>query len=299
MKKKLIFLLGVIILLSGCTGDQETETEQVNPTGIINFAYNIEPSSIRQGDSAVITMSLSNFYEKPLENVEVRFEPTFSGINFRIDGPSRIEPSSTGTWIVDIQSTSGVVAKNYIFRPIICFDYSQTKRGYFRVAPETPSDSSVDYSTSEVGPLIININNLRGINAKQDFNSLDITINYAYANTFQGLTNNTSVDKQVLTYGIFEIDSKDLFLRALQGSTRIKNTTIGLDNYCTHVTSGRNFCTFPATGTTVYANSQFGFRINVSNTLESELATYFLNTINYTICLKPTYDFSLTVVKSQ
>jgi hypothetical protein len=200
---------------------------------------------------------------------------------------------------VDIQSVAGVVAKDYIFRPIICFDYSQDKRGYFRVAPQAPSTSEVDYSTSDVGPLVISFSNLRGINAQNDLNSLDITINYAYASNFQGLTNNTSADNQVIKYGLFEIDSQNLRLRALQGSTRIKNSTIGLDSYCRQLSSGKSSCQFPATNTNVYANSQFGFRINVSSTLESELETYFLNTVNYTICLKPISDFSLTVVKAQ
>lgn len=298
MKNKIILLMGIIILLSGCTGEETTD-EPVTPTGVINYAYNLNPSTIRQGDASVLTMSISNYYEKPLENLEVRFEPTFSGIDFRIDGPTTIVPTGTGTWIVDIQSSSGIVAKNYIFRPVICFDYSQDKRGYFRVAPEAPSTSEVDYSTSDVGPLIITISNLRGINAKQDFNSLDITIKYSYANTFQGLTNNTSIEDQVLSSGLFEIDSVDLGLRALQGSTRIKNTTIGLDNYCRKRSSGLSTCEIPSTDTTVYANSQFGFRINVSSTLNSELETYFLNTINYRICLKPTADFSLNVVKAQ
>jgi hypothetical protein len=296
MKNKIMLLMGLIIILSGCTGEETTD-EQVNPTGVINYAYNLNPLSIRQGDAAVLTMSISNYYEKPLENLEVRFEPTFSGIDFRIDGPQEIVSTGTGTWIVDIQSSSGIVAKNYVFRPIICFDYSQDKRAYFRVAPQEPSSNLVDYSTSDVGPMVITFSNLRGINAKQDFNSLDITINYAYANSFQGLTNNTSIDDQVLSSGLFEIDSENLGLRALQGSTRLRN--IGLDNYCRYDASGKSNCQFPANGTTVYGNSQFGFRINVSNNLASELETYFLNTINYRICLKPTSDLTLSVVKAQ
>ncbi|MFA5743963.1 MAG: hypothetical protein WC936_04010 [Candidatus Nanoarchaeia archaeon] len=298
MKNKIIFLIGAIILLSGCTDDGATN-EPVIPTGVINFAYNLNPLSIRQGDSAVLTMSITNYYEKSLENLQVRLEPTFSGVDFRIDGPSEISPTATGTWIIDVLSSPGVAAKNYVFRPVICFDYSQDKKAYFRVAPETPSTSEVDYSTSDVGPIVITFSNLRGINAKQDFNSLDITITYDYNNNFQGLTNYTSIDDQPLSYGLFEIDSTDLKLRALQGSTRIKNTTIGLDNYCRARASGISACEFPATGTTVYANSQFGFRINVSKALESELETYFLNTINYTICLKPVSDLVLTVVKAQ
>jgi hypothetical protein len=298
MKNKLFFLMGILIILSGCTGD-EPDNGSVAQEGVINFEYTLSPASISQGDSAMLTMSISNSYPKSLENITVRFEPTFSGITFRSDGPTSINPDSTGTWIVDIQSVAGVVAKNYVFRPIICFDYSQDKRGYFRVAPQEPSTRDVDYSTSDIGPLVISFSNLRGINAKEDLSSLDITVNYDYSDTFVGLTNNTSQDNQALDYGLFEIDSNNLRLRALQGSTRIKETTIGLDNYCRKLDSGKSSCEFPSSVNDVYANSQFGFRINVSNALESELETYFLNTVNYTICLKPVSDFSLTVVKAQ
>jgi hypothetical protein len=298
MRNKLFFLIGALIILSGCTGDEQ-DNGSVAQEGVINFEYSLSPASISQGDSAMLTMSISNNYPKPLENIAIRFEPTFSGITFMADGPTSINSGSIGTWIVDIQSAAGVVAKNYDFRPIICFDYSQDKRGYFRVAPQEPSTREVDYSTSDVGPLVISFSNLRGINAKEDSDSLDITVNYDYADTFVGLTNNTSKDNQVIKYGLFEIDSQNLMLRALQGSTRIKETTIGLDNYCRKLASGKSSCEFPSSSNNVYASSQFGFRINVSNTLESELETYFLNTVNYTICLKPISDFSLAVVKNQ
>jgi len=297
MKNGLILLIGIMVLLAGCTGEQNEETETVTPTGIINFAYNINPSSIAQGEASIITMSVSNYYEKALENIDVRFEPTFSGITFRIDGPTSIEPTGTGTWIVDMQSASGAVPKVYTFRPVICFDYSQDKRGYFRVAPNEPSTSEVDYSTSTVGPMVITFKNLAGINVKQD-NAIDVDISYAYANTFQGLTNNTSLETQVISYGLIEVDSPDLRLRALQGSSRLTYVTPE-QPYCRFLSSGLSQCIFPKEGTTVYANYVFGFRVNASETLASELETYFLNTINYTICLKPISDFTVTVVKAQ
>ncbi|MDD5053918.1 MAG: hypothetical protein PHG04_00885 [Candidatus Nanoarchaeia archaeon] len=302
MNKKTFFLASMIALalLAGCT---TTDSVDETPASeVLNFNYNINPTSIRQGDLSVITMTLTNFYVNPLTEVSVRFEPVFSGITFSINGPDTIVPGSNGTWIIDVETAPGVIPKDYTFRPIICFKYSQEKIGFLRVAPNEPSTRNVDYSVSTTGPISIEFNNLRGINALSDYNSLDMTITYDFADNYNGLTPNLDLDTQTLSNGVFEIYSNDLSLRALQGSARIEPTSIIAEtNTCRKsVISELSRCAFTHSDSTrVFANTQFGFRINVAEDLASELETYFRHELNYTMCLKPVSDFLLTVVRAQ
>lgn len=300
MKNKTIFLITMLILLSGC-GAPEENAAPTAPTGILTFGYTLLPQTIRQGDVSVLTMSLGNYYNNSLNNVEVRFEPTFSGVTFSPNGPLTIESGNTGTWVVDIKSAAGAIAKDYIFKPIICFDYAHENIGFFRVAPEEPSTKMVDYSASTYGPIIIDFANFRGINAKTDYGSIDMTITYRFADNYQGLTNYTTLDNQNLTAGEFIVESKDLSLRALQGSARLSPGSIPnpTTNYCQKLGSGISRCTFQTSYAKVVANSQFGFRIVTGSTLTSEIETYFKHALSYRICLKPASDFTLSVVKAQ
>ena len=124
------------------------------------------------GESSIIKFTINNQYSNALENIEIRFEPLMLGINFMIDGPSRIEPNGTGSWIVEMKTSSSASPKLHKFWPVICFDYSQTRRGHFRVAANAPSSYEVDYSTSDSGPLNIVFERLRGIDALKDSNKL-------------------------------------------------------------------------------------------------------------------------------
>lgn len=288
-----VSILAIIALLSGCT--QTTDNTNITTPGTLSFDYNINPLTIRQGDSSLITLELTNQYSNALENIQIRFEPIFSGINFVIDGPLRIEPQTTGSWTVEMQASSSAIDKGYTFRPVICFDYSQTKRGHFLAAANAPSSSEVDYSTSDSGPLNIIFDRLRGINALKDSNKIDTTVRYSFANNYNGLTNNTSTISQLITSGIFELYSDNyLQLKASSGANKLKN--LGAENYCT-LFNKTSTCQLDESAT-ITLEQPFTFIIEVSTPLISELETHFLNTINYTICLKPTSDFKIEVEKS-
>jgi hypothetical protein len=287
-----VSIIAIIALLSGCTQTTDN-TNSTNP-GTLSFNYNINPLTVRQGDLSIITLELKNQYSNALENIQIRFEPIFSGINFVIDGPLRIEPKGTGLWTIEMQTSNSAIPKGYIFRPIICFDYSQTKRGYFLAASNAPSFSEVDYSTSDSGPLNIVFDRLRGINALKDSNKIDTTVRYSFANNYNGLTNNTSALNQLIKEGIFELYSDNyLRLKASSGANKLKN--LGEDNYCTLINK-TSTCQLNELAT-ITLEQPFTFIIEVSKPLISELETNFLNTINYTICLKSINDFKIEVEK--
>ncbi len=286
-------ILAIIALLSGCT--QTTDSTNSTTPGTLSFSHTINPLAVRQGDSSLITLKLINQYSNALDNIQIRFEPIFSGINFVIDGPSSIEPQGTGSWTVEMQTSSSSIPKEYIFRPIICFDYSQTRRGHFLVAANAPSSSEVDYSTSDSGPLNIVFERLKGIDAQKDSNRLDTTAKYSFANNYNGLTNNTSTLSQLINRGIFELYSDEyLQLKASSGANKLKN--LGAENYCT-LFNKTSTCELDESAT-ITLEQPFTFIIEVSKPLVSELETHFLNTINYTICFRPTSDFKIEVEKS-
>jgi hypothetical protein len=86
-----------------------------------------------------------------------------------------------------------------------------------------------------------------------------------------------------------------LQLKASSGANKLKN--LREDNYCTKI-NGISTCQLNESATTTL-EQPFTFIIEVSNSLESELETYLLNTINYTICFRPTTDFKINVVSAK
>jgi hypothetical protein len=293
MNKKLmaILMIGALILVAGCTNDDTPV--QVSGEGKLNFSYQLSQNQVSTNDLSYMTIRLENNYNNTLENIDVSFETKYSGITSTIDGPTSLDSEELGIWDVEID-IGQVIHKSYDFVPVICFDYTQSKRASFRASSTEPSSSTVEYPIIESGPLTITFTGIKSINDEADQGIIDLTVSYAFSNSLIGLTNKSNLEDMTFTYGAFSLDSfseEYLKLKASQSSNKLKD--LDSSKYCTHFNSGLSTCFVNSTG--IPLNTEFGFRIETNN-LDSEIESYFENEISYRVCVKSSSLISIDVV---
>lgn len=305
MKKKLMFaLIALIVLLAGC-GGQDDEPQVTGPaSGKLTVSTSIDDKNIEAGEGTTIEVTMSNMYSNSIENVEITLEPLTSGITYEVSGPTFLEANKTETWDVDLDLSEGLAAKEYNLYPVICFDYTQERIGFFRVADGEPSVTTVDYSLSDSGPMGFSFHGLKSFNVNQE-DEIDVTVGISIptktdSGEVEGIESiyNDEADVQ-LTSGSFKLDTVGENLRLF---TNERDINAGPEKFCQIQTSGSNIgyalCYFNSEAGIDGADN-FDFDIETTESLTGELESSFAVEVTARLCFKAQSSVtSITVVES-
>lgn len=293
-----IFLISLIVLMSGCTGDT-TQTE--GPiSGTLDLSVSTEDNIIEQGESTTIDLIINNMFSESIENVDVTLEPGVTGIIYSVTGPDSVDSESSESWDIEITTSPGLDAKPYNLYPVVCFDYTQEEKGYFTVADVEPSQGA-DFSFSDNGPISIIISGLQSFNIN-DEDKLDIKVSFSLDNSISGGTDiYDDLSDLELISGDFLLDvyGENLRLSTNEGGATNK---LNKDNlgYCRIQTAGDlagyALCYF--TSDAGYnAEDQFDFDILTVEGINGEFESSFSAIIKYRYCFRSTSTSTNIVVE--
>ncbi len=295
--KLVLFGLMMLVLFSaGCVNKTEN-TEVVVVNRGMTLSAELDDDDIIQGETTNMRLKLSNYYSNDLENVEVEISPLISGINYKVGGPDLVESNDTAKWNVEISTYPSIDPRTYSMYPVICFDYTQEKKGYFWIADGTPS-GDVDFSSSDTGPLVISIDGLKSVDVS-DTNDLPITITYSFDTELNGIVPNyKDLEDLQFVSGEFRLDTVGgrLKLITYEGSNGNKMNNNPSTHECLMQSDGTELCHF--TSSAEYdGSSDFDFHIKVPEELDSEIQSWFSVKMVYRFCVKGTEVVSLNVRK--
>ncbi|VVB75443.1 Uncharacterised protein [Candidatus Tiddalikarchaeum anstoanum] len=301
--KKTILILIAVLLIAGCTGgSQQTNTRTGPASGTLETSASLEDSSIPAGESTQMEVTLTNMFSQPLENIDIKVEPTITGLSYNVNGATSLDSNDTRKWDIEIITLPGMNKRVYNIYPVICFDYAEEYKGFFTISNGSAPTSELDTSLSENGPIDINVEGLSSFNARNT-EKLDVKVLYAFNSNMVGGTGLYTDESELkFTSGYFKLDALNnkLKLTTLEGGSQNyfnKDST----NTCPVQAGGDDFgfglCHF--TSQPNYdASKQFDFDIIPSGTLSGESESSFVTGVTYRFCYKATDSTALTITEA-
>jgi len=163
MKKELLIIPLLMILVLGCTSQQNTDTISGSD---VEISLSSAKTELSQGRSTSLTATVKNFYKNTLENGELRIihnpdleinEDTKTGINVPVGGsPFRV------AW--SVKAKSNAIPRNYNLKAEFCFDYKTV--GYHEIIFSNIDATSTPQKGGGEGPIRINISELEPVNVE-------------------------------------------------------------------------------------------------------------------------------------